>query len=191
MFGSVPHKRAGVVAAVASLTLLAAACGGGNGYSSSSSSPTNAPATTTAAPASPGTSGQAAASGASDYGYGNTSATSPASGAASSLTVATSTRGKILEGANGMALYIFKKDTAGDGKSSCSGSCAATWPPLTATSAPAAPSGTSGTFALIMRDDGTQQVSYKGQPLYYYAGDKAAGDTNGDGLNGVWFVAAP
>ncbi len=39
--------------------------------------------------------------------------------------------------------------------------------------------------------DGATQVTYNGHPLYYFAGDSAAGDANGQGLNGVWFVAAP
>jgi predicted lipoprotein with Yx(FWY)xxD motif len=32
-------------------------------------------------------------------------------------------------------------------------------------------------------------VSYNGMPLYYYAADSAAGDTKGQGVGGVWFVA--
>ena len=28
-------------------------------------------------------------------------------------------------------------------------------------------------------------------PLYYFAKDAKAGDTNGQGLNGKWFVASP
>lgn len=188
-FNSLARKRTAVIAAVASLAVLAAACGGGNGYSSSSGSPTTA--ATTAAPTAQSSASNPAAAAGGAYDYGDSSTTSPAAGTASTLTVATSAKGNVLAGANGMTLYVFTKDTADSGKSTCSGGCAATWPPLTATTTPAAPSGATGTLALIMRDDGTQQVTYKGQPLYYYAGDKAAGDTNGEGLNGVWFVAAP
>jgi predicted lipoprotein with Yx(FWY)xxD motif len=35
------------------------------------------------------------------------------------------------------------------------------------------------------------QVTYKGAPLYYFSNDTKAGDTNGQGTAGVWFVAAP
>ena len=48
-----------------------------------------------------------------------------------------------------------------------------------------------GTFASFVRADGTTQVTHNGMPLYYFAGDTKAGDTNGQGVNGVWFVATP
>ena len=41
------------------------------------------------------------------------------------------------------------------------------------------------------REDGKRQTTYKGWPLYYFAGDKAPGDVLGQGLGNVWFVANP
>jgi predicted lipoprotein with Yx(FWY)xxD motif len=38
------------------------------------------------------------------------------------------------------------------------------------------------------RDDGSQQATYNGWPLYYFGADTAAGDTNGQGVNDVWFA---
>ena len=38
------------------------------------------------------------------------------------------------------------------------------------------------------RDDGSTQVTYNGWPLYYFANDAAAGDTNGQAVNDVWYV---
>jgi hypothetical protein len=34
-------------------------------------------------------------------------------------------------------------------------------------------------------------VAYAGHPLYFFANDAAAGDTNGQGLNDVWFLLTP
>ena len=46
-----------------------------------------------------------------------------------------------------------------------------------------------GTLGTATWADGTKQVTHNGQPLYYYSGDSAAGDSNGQGSNGVWFIA--
>ena len=43
----------------------------------------------------------------------------------------------------------------------------------------------------LTRDDGTVQVTYNGWPLYHFSGDTAPGDTNGQGLEGVWFLVSP
>jgi predicted lipoprotein with Yx(FWY)xxD motif len=48
-----------------------------------------------------------------------------------------------------------------------------------------------GTLAIITRDDGNQQVTYNGYPLYTYTGDLHPGDTYGSGLAGIWSLAAP
>jgi hypothetical protein len=36
----------------------------------------------------------------------------------------------------------------------------------------------------VTRSDGTTQVTYGGLPLYYWEGDRKAGDTTGNGLEG-------
>jgi hypothetical protein len=80
-------------------------------------------------------------------------------------------------------------------KSTCSGACATAWPPLTVTGTPTAGTGATATdLATITRTDGSKQVTYDGHPLYYFAGDKAAGQTNGEGSNGFgapWYLVAP
>jgi predicted lipoprotein with Yx(FWY)xxD motif len=48
-----------------------------------------------------------------------------------------------------------------------------------------------GDIGSIARDDGGEQVTYNGALLYYFAGETAAGDANGDCVGGVWHIATP
>jgi predicted lipoprotein with Yx(FWY)xxD motif len=98
--------------------------------------------------------------------------------------------GGYLTGQYGFTLYVNSKDTADT--SSCTGACATTWPPLTVTAGTTitGPAGATGTFATMMRADGTTQVTYNHMPLYYFSGDYKAGDTQGQGKGaGIWSVA--
>ena len=106
-----------------------------------------------------------------------------------SLKVSESSKfGPILTTPDGLTLYIFTQDAPG--KSNCNDACAATWPPLTATSSRLTkPEGVKGELSMVTRDDGSRQIALDGKPLYRYAPDKAAGDTGGEGIGGVWFVA--
>ena len=92
-----------------------------------------------------------------------------------------------LVGSNGMTLYTFDKDAAGNGKSACSGPCAGNWPPLMA----AADATASGDYSIVTRDDGSKQWSYKGKPLYFWIKDQKPGDKSGDGFKDVWHTAKP
>lgn len=92
-----------------------------------------------------------------------------------------------LTGGNGMTLYTFDKDTAGNGKSICNGPCASNWPPLMAGDAEVA----SGDYSIVTRDDGKKQWAYRGKPLYFWIKDQKPGDRSGDGVNNVWRVAKP
>jgi len=80
-----------------------------------------------------------------------------------------------------------------DEKNEGEGSCAQNWPALTvaAGSSPVLGSGVTGNVSQITRPDGIMQVALNGIPLYYFSGDKAPGDANGQGVGGVWVVAAP
>lgn len=96
--------------------------------------------------------------------------------------------GPILTTPEGMTLYVFTQDAAG--KSNCNGACAGTWPPLMANSSRlTTPDGVKGQLTIITRDDGSKQIALDGKPLYRYAPDKSPGDTTGEGVGEVWFVA--
>jgi predicted lipoprotein with Yx(FWY)xxD motif len=103
----------------------------------------------------------------------------------------TANLGSILTGPNGMTLYVFAKDTWG--VSNCYDKCAVNWPPLLlkAGEMPLAPIGLQGRLGTVTRTDGTIQVTYNDWPLYYWSKDKAPGDTTGQNVGKVWFVANP
>ncbi len=102
---------------------------------------------------------------------------------------AQSSLGTILVDGEGKTLYIFMPDNKGP--STCTGGCAKLWP----TVAGPATAGTGATASMLgtakRPDDGSAQVTYNGWPLYYFSGDTAAGQTNGQGVGGIWYAMAP
>jgi predicted lipoprotein with Yx(FWY)xxD motif len=118
-------------------------------------------------------------------------AASPDATGTADLAVATSSLGDIVVDAKGMTLYVFDKDTAGSGTSACAGQCLVNWPPLHATSDTPKVDGVTGEVGTITGTDGQPQVTLNGLPLYYFVGDAAAGDVNGQALQSIWWVVAP
>lgn len=82
-------------------------------------------------------------------------------------------------------LYTFDNDT--ENASNCNDDCAATWPPFLADEQSKA----TGDFTIFTRADGFKQWAYKTKPVYFFKNDTAKGQTNGDGLAGVWHVISP
>ena len=166
--------------AVAPLLLAAfvAACSG----ASTSAAPSAAPASAAAAAAaSTDTSG-------GKYGNGGDTYGGAASQAAASggIALAKTSLGNVLVGPTGDTLYMFMPDTGTT--SACTGNCAASWPPLSGDLPSLGAGLTAADFGSITRADGTKQVAFHGHPLYYFGGDKAAGDTNGQGLSSKWYA---
>jgi len=103
--------------------------------------------------------------------------------------VKTSDYGMVLVGANGRTLYRYTPDRKG--ASVCAGKCAAFWPPLLVAGKAKPTVGAGAKAALVgivKRANGARQVSYAGFPLYYFAGDKKAGDVKGEGFGSKWYV---
>jgi predicted lipoprotein with Yx(FWY)xxD motif len=94
-------------------------------------------------------------------------------------------------GSNKLTVYLFEGDK---GKtSSCTGACAAAWPPVTGKPQAGGAAMTSN-LGTITRADGTTQVTYKGHPLYLFVKDKDDGDAYGEGVKAFgadWYVLAP
>jgi predicted lipoprotein with Yx(FWY)xxD motif len=191
-----PNRSVAWLSAMATAVLIvAAACTTGGGASSAGADGSAAPGPSAAA-------SPAASTGGGRYGedyddsYGGTATATPAAspgGAARVHTVAiTNGRdGAYLTGEGGMTLYVFGNDSANT--STCEGDCAATWPPFTIAKGDSleGAGGVTEPLTVITRSDGSLQVAYARSPLYYYAGDRAPGDTTGQGKGDVWFVAQP
>ena len=103
----------------------------------------------------------------------------------------TQSLGNFLVDANGRTLYYFGLDLPASGDlpaiSNCTGSCLPIWP-IFHVDTPTVDAGLSASdFGEIARADGAKQTTFKGWPLYLFAGDARAGDTNGDNFEG-WYV---
>lgn len=93
----------------------------------------------------------------------------------------------------GRSVYLWAAD--GMNKSNCSGACAGAWPPVLAHGKVTASNGAKPSdLGTIARPGGGQQVTYDGHPLYFFAGDSGAGQTNGQGSDSFgakWWLVAP
>jgi predicted lipoprotein with Yx(FWY)xxD motif len=152
-----------------------AGCGSSSSTTSSSASAPAAATTTAATTAS-------------------TAASSASSGSGELLTTKHSKLGTILAaGPKKLTVYLFEADK--DGKSACSGSCTSAWPPVTTAGAAKAGGATvSADLGTTMRSDGTEQITYKGHPLYFFAKDKDDGDSYGEGSKAFgagWYAIKP
>ena len=101
--------------------------------------------------------------------------------------------GTYLTDGQGKSLYLFVADKTST--STCSGPCAAAWPPLLTSGAPkAGPGVDQSKLGTSPRSGGATQVTYNGHPLYLFTGDTAAGQTSGQGLNNfgaLWWLVNP
>jgi predicted lipoprotein with Yx(FWY)xxD motif len=116
----------------------------------------------------------------------------PAASSTTTLLIANDpTLGDYFTDAEGRTVYLFTKDTELF-TSTCTGDCLTNWPPVPAAAGRLTlPDGGLGELAQIDGGDGNKQLSYSGIPLYYFAGDTAPGQINGQGVGGVWWVVKP
>ncbi len=109
------------------------------------------------------------------------------------VSTAKTSLGRIIVKSNGHTLYLFGRDR--NGKSACSGQCATFWPPLITSGKPRVTSGARAALVgTTKRADGRLQVTYNHHPLYTFATDTKAGQTNGQGVNAfgaVWNAVSP
>jgi predicted lipoprotein with Yx(FWY)xxD motif len=102
--------------------------------------------------------------------------------------VKTGSFGNVL--ANGYNQVFYNWDREKSGQVKCTGACAVVWPPVIvgkSVVAPAKISGTSGTFTIVTRPDGTHQLAFNHRPLYRYVDDVKPLQVLCDGVDG-WHV---
>jgi predicted lipoprotein with Yx(FWY)xxD motif len=153
---------------------------------------TSAPAPTTAAAAPSDIYGtpDTPADTASDTSPESTSgATAAADGDEAIVTTASSPLGDILVGEGGFTVYGFTPDEGGT--PTCVDECAASWPPVLLESADVPAGLDPDVFSVVEYPEGGFVLRAGEWPLYYFAGDRAAGDVNGQGVNDIWFVVDP
>ena len=125
------------------------------------------------------------------HGHGHTRGLGRRAARVHTVAIGNGRDGAYLTGEGGMTLYVFGNDSANT--STCEGDCAATWPPFTIAKGDSleGAGGVTEPLTVITRSDGSLQVAYARSPLYYYTGDRAPGDTTGQGKGDVWFIAQP
>jgi predicted lipoprotein with Yx(FWY)xxD motif len=160
-----PHLLSLSVAAAASLAI--AACG--------SSSPSNS----------------SNASSGPNNGSQSTSQSPTHSSAGSVATTKVPGYGTVLATAKGAPVYLLSVDPSGG--SSCSGTCAKQWSPLTVTGKPTAGSGvTASMLSSFKRSDGGTQILYNGHALYTHPGGLNAASVAGTASDGgIWYLVSP
>lgn len=134
-----------------------------------------------------------AACGSSSYGgsgsSGSTATPSTSSSAASAtqaVTTASSSKlgATVLVDAQGMTIYHLSGESAG--KFLCSSAeCEKAWKPVSAGETTSAVAG----LGTVTRPNGTKQLSYEGEPLYTFVGDKSPGEAAGQDVKedgGTW-----
>jgi predicted lipoprotein with Yx(FWY)xxD motif len=171
-----PLRAAIALGTVLLVATTATACSKNDKSPSSSTTPTSA-----------ATTGGPSASAPAD----TATPSAPAAGGGGGVKVATTSLGNIVVDSEGRTLYLFTKDTKGNGKSTCYDKCAAAWPPAVTSADVPAGVGVSAAVATIARTDGTKQITLNGWPLYLWVKDKKPGDTTGQKVQNVWFVVKP
>jgi predicted lipoprotein with Yx(FWY)xxD motif len=123
-------------------------------------------------------------------GCGGSSGSGDAAGPATVKTKKVSGYGTVLVDASGRSLYMSTADTAT--RSKCSGSCTKTWHPLIVTGTPTAgEDAKESLLSVLVRPDGSRQVTYDGLPLYTFVGTGPAAGAGVTGEGGTWYLVSP
>ena len=133
-------------------------------------------------------------------GYGPAAATTPPGNPAppapvgfttTSLTAKKLPRmGDVVVDSGGWTLYRFDRDGINPSKSNCNGECATQWPPVIANGDVQITGIDKTKVGRVKRDDGTEQLTIAGSPVYRFAADGKAGVWKGQAVKNVWWVVS-
>jgi predicted lipoprotein with Yx(FWY)xxD motif len=118
-------------------------------------------------------------------------ATATHTGSATVKAASRSPYGMILVSSSGKTLYRYTKDSKHVNRCTTNAVCNKYWPPLVVkgTAKPTAGAGAkSALLGTIAISHGRRQLTYAGFPLYFFAGDKKAGDVKGQSFLKQWYV---
>lgn len=102
--------------------------------------------------------------------------------------------GVLVTDGDGRPIYRFDRDSHQPSSTTCTGSCATTWPPVLIGNQPPDLEGVNAALvgSFVRPDDGQRQLTLAGWPLYHHAGDDGGlTSTYGNGTDNAWFVVAP
>ena len=164
-------------ACAAGIVLAATACSSSSSSSTGCTAASPAASSATAQPSSPAAAASARAGGA---------------GATVALQAITGIPDKALVDGKGRTLYLWEADK--NGTSTCTGVGTRRGRRSPATVGPDAGSGVNHPWlGSVKRADGTEQLTYNGHPLYYFAGDASSGVAHGQGSKAFgadWYVVS-
>ncbi len=197
------RRKATLAGAAITIMMLTAACDGGTSAKGGQGDDTQPAANSSQAGKDYGSgygsgagygkgAGSGSASSSDGYGPGGGKSPSALGEQGGKLAVReTADLGPVATDSNGFTLYRFDKDSAKPPASRCDGDCAKAWPPVPAEGASASTGLKASDLGMVVRSDGTKQLTLGGWPVYRYAKDAAAGDTKGQGVGGTWNALAP
>ena len=109
-----------------------------------------------------------------------------------SLRVANTSAGRMVVTGGGLTVYIYLPDQTRPSRTACTGDCANDWPPVFTTApAPKVAGIGKSRIGVLVRPDGSRQLTLNGYPLYRYVADHRPGDTRGESVGNTWFAVDP
>ncbi|MEV4758824.1 hypothetical protein AB0J86_27520 [Micromonospora sp. NPDC049559] len=99
--------------------------------------------------------------------------------------------GQVVLDGQGFTLYRFDDDSPTPPTSTCADDCSERWPPVLVSEKITFQNLDPAKLGVVHRQDGTQQVTVGGWPVYRFAEDQVPGQIRGQGAEGLWFAVAP